>query len=76
MTDEEREKLMTVWDVRALVAAESAVLVSLRGTFVRRLTPAEARELAKRFWDVADEVEGFSEARTEPSPPSKGSLDL
>lgn len=75
LTDDERERLLSVWDVRAYVGAEygPSVLVGVRGTFVRRLLPDEARELALKLWDEADEAEGFGNAVTEPSPASKPS---
>lgn len=74
LTDEERGAMFAAWDLRAHVGAEHgpSVLVGIRGTFVRRLLPDEARALALKLWDTADEAEGFGESRTEPSPPSKG----
>lgn len=70
LTDEEREKLFDVWDIQphAEVGRDAGVLVCVRATFVKRLGVEEARALALRLWDVADEAEGFAVARTEPSP--------
>lgn len=70
LTEDEQSRLMSVWDVRPHVGAEygPSVLVGVRGTFVRRLLPDEARALALKLWDIADEAEGFGDAKTEPSP--------